>query len=222
MLALGFTLGVYREPIQQSIVDLTQTLGLARKMVNADAAYLAYQGRDYATALRLVRPLAAGGDPRAQYMLGLLYHRGRGLPQDHHEAVNWFHRAADQDDAAAQFYLGIMFSEGQGVRQDHVEAAKWFRRAADLGDAYAQYNLGLMYAKGEVGEPDDVSAHMWFNLAAAHFPASEMRNRGLAVANREAVERKMTQEQIIQAQKLARERAKMIRMPTHSSSPEAF
>jgi uncharacterized protein len=205
MLALGFTFGVYREPIQQSIRNLTQTLGLARNTADADAIYMAYQGRDYATALRLARPLAAEGDAHAQYMLGLLYHRGRGLPRDHNEAVNWFRRAADQDDAAAQFYLGIMFSEGHGVRQDHIEAAKWFRRAADLGDAYAQYNLGVLYAKGEAGAADNVSAHMWFNLAAAHFPTSDTVNRNAALNSRNLVAKKMKPDEIAEAEKRTRE-----------------
>jgi hypothetical protein len=46
---------------------------------------------------------------------------------------------------------------------------------------------------------------MWFNLAAARFPVSDARNRRAAVANREAAETKMTREQIVEAQKLARE-----------------
>lgn len=205
MLALGFTLGVYREPMQQAATRLAQTLGLAREAPNADAAYAAYQEGNYETALRLARPLAAEGDARAQSMLGLLHYRGRGVPLDHSEAVKWFRRAADQDDNAARFYLGVMFSEGQGVPQDYAEAAKWYRLAADRGDAQAQYNLGLSYAKGEAGELDNVSAHMWFNLAAAHFPPSDAASRSAAVNNRDLVAKKMTPDQIAEAQKRARE-----------------
>jgi uncharacterized protein len=105
--AIGFTLGVYREPIQQAVIGLSST-----KALNADAAYAAHLRKKYATALRLARPLAAEGDARAQSLLGNLYYRGRGVPQDHNEALKWFRRAANQDDVAAQFYLGLMFSEG--------------------------------------------------------------------------------------------------------------
>jgi hypothetical protein len=204
MLALGFALGVYREPIQQSITGLAQAIGLASPAPNADAAYAAYRKGDYATVLRLARPLAAEGDARAQSMLGLVYYRGRGMAQDHNEAVKWFRRAADQGDAAAQFNLGVMFSEGQGVPQDYAEAAKWYRLAADQGDAQAQYNLGLSYARGEAGQADNVSAYMWFNLAAAHFPASDTR-RSAAVTSRDLLANKMTPDQIAEAQKRARE-----------------
>jgi hypothetical protein len=206
MLVIGFFLGVYRDSIVQSFAGLTQAIGLTSAPPNTDDAYAAYQKGDYAAALRMARPLATEGDIRAQSILGLLYYRGRGAPQDHNEALRWFRNAADKGDAAAQFYLGFMYSEGQGVPRDYAEAAKWFQSAADKGDAQAQYNLGLFYAKGEMGarEPDNVSAYMWFNLAAAGFPASDPR-RSTAVGDRDVVAAKMTAEQIAEAQKRARE-----------------
>jgi TPR repeat protein len=203
MLALGFTLGVYREPIQQAAIGLAQTLGFARG--TADAAYAAYQEGRYQTALHLARPLAAEDDARAQSMLGLLYYHGQGVSQDHNEALRWFRQAADQGDATAQFYLGLMFFEGQGVPQDRAEAMNWFRRAADRGDAQAQYNLGVFYAKGEAGEPDNVKAHVWFNLAAAHFSPADTSDRNTAAKDRDRVAAKMTPPQIAEAQRLARE-----------------
>jgi TPR repeat protein len=206
MLALGFTLGVYREPLQEAVVGLAQTLGFASGASgDSDAAYAAYQDGHYATALRLAHPLAAEGNARAQSTLGLLYYHGNGVPQDPDEALKWFRRAADQDDAIAQFHLGVMFSNGEGVPQDNAEAANWFRRAADLGDAPAQYNLALFYTKGLAGEADNISAHMWFNLAAAHFPASDIDGRGAAIRNRDLVAKKMTPGEIAEAQKRARE-----------------
>jgi hypothetical protein len=96
-----------------------------------------------------------------------------------------------------------MFSEGQGVPQDHSEGANWYRRAANLGDAQAQYNLGLSYANGETGKPDNVSAHMWFNLAAAHFPYGT--GQRAAVNNRDLLVKKMTRDQVVEAEKWARE-----------------
>ena len=46
---------------------------------DADAAM---RRRDYATAVRLVRPLAEQGDANAQYNLGVFYDNGLGVPQD--------------------------------------------------------------------------------------------------------------------------------------------
>ena len=204
MLAVGFALGAYREPIQQSVVGLAQAVHLAKAVPNSDSINAAFQQGDYEKALRLARRLAAQGDARAQSILGLMYYRGRGLPADQSEAVRWFRAAADRGDTSGQFYLGVAFSEGRGVPQDYAEAMKWYRRAADQGDAPAQYNLGLSYAKGEVGGPDNVSAYVWFNLAAARFPASDLR-RSAAAANRDLVASKMTPDQIAEAQRLTRD-----------------
>jgi len=204
MLAVGFALGVYRDSIMQSITGLGQAIGLAAPPAGVDAAHAAYQKGDYPTVLRLARPPAVEGEAWAQRLLALTYYRGRGVAQNYSEAATWFRRAADQGDANAQFFLGVMSSAGQGMPQDFAEGAKWFRLAADQGDPEAQYNLGLAYAKGELGETDNVSAYMWFNLAAAHFPAADAR-RHAAISSRDVAATKMTQEQIAEAQKRARE-----------------
>ena len=73
---------------------------------------------NYATALRLLRPLAGHGNARAQLNLGYLYANGQGVPQDCSEAAKWFRLAAGQGNAAAQFNLGVMYGQGQGVPQN--------------------------------------------------------------------------------------------------------
>ena len=158
----------------------------------------AYGKKDYATARRLVIPLAKQGKAEAQYILGMMYGNGYGVPQDYAEAVKWYRLAADQGIARAQFVLGVMHAVGQGVPQDYAEAAKWYRFAANQGIAAAQYNLGPMYEHGRGVPQDYVSAHMWFNLAAAQGDKN-------AAKNRDSVVSLMTPAQITEAQKLARE-----------------
>lgn len=57
------------------------------------------------------------------------------------------------------------------------------------------------------GVPQDkVRAHMWFNLAASNFPIVFFgEDREAAVKGRDGVAEKMTWEQILEAQRLARE-----------------
>jgi TPR repeat protein len=166
-LTLGFVLGVYKEPIGETVTRAARVLGLARPDSRA-AAHAAYQQGRYTTALQLARPLAEQGDARAQTILGLMYAKGEGVPQNHGEAVKWYRLAADQHDAQAQYQLAFLYAIGDGVAQDYV------------------------------------AAHMWFNLAGANFPASDARRR-LAIANRDAVESKMTREQVAEAQERARD-----------------
>jgi hypothetical protein len=203
-LAIGFALGVYRHAISQAFIDTAAAVGIAGPRGDATAeADAAFKKGDYAKALKLARPLADAGDPRAQAIVGFAYYRGRGIIHDDAEAAKWLHRAADQGDAPARFTLGVMYGEGRGVPQDFTEAAHWYRLAAEQGDAQAEYNLGLAYARGEGVTQDVVEAHMWFNLAAARFPATDTRNRAAAVKNRDTVASEMSSEQLSEAQKRA-------------------
>jgi uncharacterized protein len=76
---------------------------------------------------------AAQGIADAQYSLGVMYGKGRGVAQDYNEAVKWYKLAAAQADAAAQYNLGVMYGKGQGVAQDYVEAYMWLNLAAITG-----------------------------------------------------------------------------------------
>jgi TPR repeat protein len=52
-------------------------------------------------AVKWFRRAADQGDPDAQYNLGLMYEKGRGVSQDDAEALEWYRRAEDQGNAAA-------------------------------------------------------------------------------------------------------------------------
>jgi TPR repeat protein len=69
-----------------------------------DDANAAIKRRDYATALRIIRPLAERGDANAQYNLGVFYDNGLGVPQDRIRAYMWLDLAAMQGrESAATF-----------------------------------------------------------------------------------------------------------------------
>jgi TPR repeat protein len=61
---------------------------------DAAAAVAAHKRGDYATALRLIRPLADQGDADARNILGLMYYSGQGVPQDYVIAHMWLSLAA--------------------------------------------------------------------------------------------------------------------------------
>jgi uncharacterized protein len=168
-------------------------------------ATAAYNRGDYATALHLISALAGQGDADAQFNLGLLYNKGKGVTQNYVEALKWYGLAADQAHPGAQLNLGVMYKNGKGVPQDYAEAVKWYRLAADQGIAEAQYNMGIMYKNGQGVPKDYVQAHMWFNLAASQFSAWKKENRADAIEARDFLASKMIPAQIAEAQKLARD-----------------
>ena len=163
-----------------------------------DEGVAVYNRGDYATALQELRPLAEQGEARAQVMLGYMYANGRGVPQDYAEATRWYRASAEQGNGGAQNNLGVLYEFGRGVPQDYAEAVKWYRKAAEQGIALAQSNLGSMYYKGWGVPQDYLLAHMWFNLAAA-------QSDWVHDEFRDETAKRMTREQIAEAQRLARE-----------------
>jgi TPR repeat protein len=152
---------------------------LGAELASLEEAIKAYQHGDYATARRLFRLLAEQGSAKAQYLLGLMYVEGQGVPQDDGEAVKWLRLAADQGHANAQYNLGIMYEKGRGVPQEGGEAVKWLRLAANQGHANAQYNLGFMYERGRGVPQDDGEAVKWLRLAADQGHAKAQYNLGI-------------------------------------------
>jgi len=64
-------------------------------------AVAAYNKGDYATALRLWRPLAEQGNADAQSNLGTMYYKGQGLTQDYVQAHMWWNLSAAQGEPGA-------------------------------------------------------------------------------------------------------------------------
>ena len=89
--------------------------------------------KEYATALRLWRPLAQQGLAKAQFSLGRMYEQGHGVLQNYKEAVKWYKLSAEQGDVRAQFSLAYMYSDGQGVPQDYARAHMWWNIASAAG-----------------------------------------------------------------------------------------
>ena len=120
-----------------------------------------------ASDLDSLEAAAEQGVADAQFNLGVMYGNGRGVPQNHTEAVRWYRLAAEQGVAEAQSNLGVMYYTGRGVPQNDAEAVRWYRLAAEQGHAGAQSNLGVMYGTGEGIPKDHVQAYAWSNIAAA-------------------------------------------------------
>lgn len=71
--------------------------------------------------------------PDAQYTLGMMYAKGKGVEKDPATAAQWFLKAARQDHHEAQFQLGEMYNSGNGVDIDRKEAKLWLSKAANGG-----------------------------------------------------------------------------------------
>lgn len=110
----------------------------------SEKAHEALSSGDYATAIRLYRPLAEQRDAEAQYYLGYLYENAMGVPKNYAEAAKWYRLTADQNYAHAQYALASMYESGLGVTRNYASAMKWYCRASKNGDSAAQNHIGGM------------------------------------------------------------------------------
>lgn len=159
--------------------------------------------KNYTEAAEWFSKAAHQDFPPAQYHLGEALAHGTGVPKNLPAAVAWYRKSAIQGYADAQATLGgiLMFGKGEAVPLDYDEAIKWDRLAANQNNQFGQLNLGLAYAAGDGVPQDYVLAYMWLNIASA---------KGGLIAGlvgspeRKLLERQMTQQQIAEAQDLAR------------------
>lgn len=114
-----------------------------------DAGLALYDQGEFARALPLFEAAALRGVADAQYMAGLLYHRGRGTEVSGRDAVKWYARAAEQNHPAALANLGVLYRDGlgtgaAGVAADAGTAREYLRRAAYLGNTPGQLAYAAM------------------------------------------------------------------------------
>ncbi len=77
-----------------------------------DEGVAALNRGDDAAALREFRPLAEQGHAKAQFSLGLMYHKGHGVPQDYAKALQWLRRAAAQGHPKAKDHVKALDAAG--------------------------------------------------------------------------------------------------------------
>lgn len=97
-----------------------------------EEAEFAYERGEYTQAARLFGPLAEQGVASAQFYLGLMHEKGRGVRQDYPTALTWFRKAAAQGYVGPQNNLGLMYERGRGVRKDLVRAFMWYQLAGAM------------------------------------------------------------------------------------------
>ena len=78
------------------------------------------------------------GKAEDQFKYGQMYEEGNGIDRDYTKALNWYHRAADQNHPEAQYKLGVIYANGLGTEQNVDRARSWLIAAATQGHGKAQ------------------------------------------------------------------------------------
>lgn len=187
--------------------DYDAAFGAFEKLANSDPIALYYLANMYAggqgtepnkeKAFQAFLMSAEQGHAKAQFKTGLAYNEGFGTKKDPSAGINWFEKAAEQDIPESQFYLAVAYQQGEIVKKDLVKAAKWLKRAAKQGIPEAQTNLGNFYSKGLGVRQDNELAFAWYSIAA-------LAGNEQAESSQQILSTKMSQEELDQAQKLAK------------------
>ena len=104
------------------LVAAAQVLGLLGALAGPwEDGMAAYNRGDYVPAIRLFRPLAEAGNPKAQSVLGAMYRRGQGVARNSARAFIWYSVAAKRGDAKAKAGLREVT---QSMTPQEVSAAR--------------------------------------------------------------------------------------------------
>ena len=109
----------------------------------------AYAQGDYSQAIKLLTPAAEAGNPNAQFYLGMIYDFGRGVPDNHEKANEWYQQAAVQGQDDAMYNLAISYQLGEGIEQSDEMAVYWLGKSALTGDRDAIEVLTYDYAESD-------------------------------------------------------------------------
>ncbi|KAI8051098.1 uncharacterized protein B0P05DRAFT_518736 [Gilbertella persicaria] len=123
-----------------------------------------YRSHEYQNAYMFFNLAAEHNHKDAQYVLGIMYGRGRGVDQDIQQAVHWYKKSAVNGNLKSHHNLGVCYRDGIGVEKDEVKALYWFTLAAENGDVDSQYSTAIIYYKGS--QQDHKMAYLWFKIAA--------------------------------------------------------
>lgn len=136
----------------------------------------AMAAQDFASALRIARPLAEEGHVGASYLVGMCTAFGLGTTQDLNAARGYFQTAARGDHPSALFELGAMANEGALGEPDNAAAIGFFERSARLGSLGGIMSFGEMLLNGLGREADFVEGIAWVGVAATrgHPDAKQM------------------------------------------------
>ncbi|MBO6854411.1 MAG: sel1 repeat family protein [Marivivens sp.] len=165
---------------------------LADDLADAQRAYAA---GDYATAAITYHGLAQAGNAAAQYNLGLIYLRGRGLPQSFENALFWGWKAklSGLSDADSLLLTLKDLTAEDVIRRTADRLLESYMIEIDAGEPAAM----VAYARVLVDlhpKPDMETAFVWLSIAAALGADGAERRRDIVLSQIEEAKRAAAQQ----------------------------
>jgi hypothetical protein len=150
-------MGMIRGALLLAVAGLAAATATADPLADGVAARTA---QHYDDAMRILLPLANGGNDEAQRIVGEMIFNGQGAPRSVAASLAWTRLAAENGNRIGQYNLGYMYETGAGVPRSIDDAVTWYAKSGRQGYVLAQRKLGDLYAGSSVEE-----STYWYNLA---------------------------------------------------------
>ncbi|KAG0168711.1 hypothetical protein DFQ28_006264 [Apophysomyces sp. BC1034] len=137
-----------------------------------DLAYGFYEGspevqKDDARAFRYAEMGAKANDKYCQYILGNLYLKGRGTPENAQEAIKWLATSVEQGFTLAIEDIATVYLRGSGnVEKNFERAYEWCKRG-ESNITFCQTALGDIYRNGWSVQRNYQKAFEYYQTAAS-------------------------------------------------------
>ena len=120
--------------------------------------------------------------------------RAAYIDRDYEEAAKLFFELAQEGDHRGMSFLGRMHEKGLGVAKNLQESIRWHQAAAKKGNGFSANQVGIAHLRGQLLKQDPILAEMWFTIAI---------QRGFGWANRKALEKRLTPQQVRRGRQMA-------------------
>ena len=113
-----------------------------------DAAFIAFDAKQYEKAFPTILKYAKEGNPKAQSTVARMFGNGWGTVQNNENAYTWALKGIERNDPASQNVIGFLHMQGEaGFKQNDSEAIIWFEKAAQQKYMLSLWNLMVIYKR---------------------------------------------------------------------------
>jgi localization factor PodJL len=152
--------------------------------------------QDFGKAAYWYGKAAASGNAPAQYRLGTLYERGKGVAKDMRAALGWYERSASLGNIKAMHNAAVLAANTEQQKPDYARAFKWFSLGAAHGLKDSQFNLAILLERGLGTKANPKEALFWYSQAAQQNDADANKRAGVLAKTMSAVDLQSTQERL--------------------------
>jgi TPR repeat protein len=143
------------------LVAVASLFWLGAASAGVEDSLKAFQAQDFPAALAEARKAANAHDPRAYFIMGILYESGSGVQADPKQAFAWYEKAAKGGVTGAQSKLAWAYVHGDGTARNLDIALAHARLSAAAGDpegmflVYLALSASPLRTIGDNGRPDE-------------------------------------------------------------------